>query len=187
MPSLTPIGGYYGRPTAMEKDGVKFDELKFDFSAMDEDTREKMTMTYGRDGALRQAVADRQHLVYAISDNTTAICDMMKSMANRENLARNRQVRAIMAQFPTHPNVVVLIDVSQLCSAGRLLLVTDDVEFVASSKDRALSRPVAEAPGPLIGWAGVVQSHTFTGQLYVSVDDAARMGQMIGSLRVSIH
>lgn len=185
--SFTPSGGYAAEIKTRWRDGVEFDELRFDANAMDPMARSTMIAVYGKTVCVRQAVSGTDRVVYSMSCCAEKdFIELIKPGEDTATLQGNPLVRRLLRQMPAEPHVLLLADV------GRAIAVGPTLMRAGMAAVNQPMPPVADVPmppqGPLVGWAGVVDGSSFTGRFYMRADGLAAAVRLVAESPVrAVH
>jgi hypothetical protein len=170
--------GITGKSTPREIDGVRLTEMRLDSEKMDQETRKGIEAIYGAGCYVRQSIASRSRVAYAISREPDDLVRMVRRTGPEGTLASDASVRAITGSMPSDANVLMLFDVGRaLAMVPHMIEVSMAMSEESTTTKSKDDRP-PPSPGPLVGWAARVWPTAVGGEMFARTDDAVRIVEL---------
>lgn len=178
MSFLMPTGDLGSKFERLEKDGLKYAEMKLNFDSMKPALRQQLEQTYGPRARFQNAMISPTEVVFCMAEPPLSVITLAQARkAGMPTLDQNEEVRRITSFLQPEPNIIVLLDLDRLIAAAPQLATQSSVKIAI--RDDHKSGPADTPPyevlthsKSLLGWSCVVQRGELTGRLAIDVEDA---------------
>lgn len=186
MDAFAPSWASGGEFKSVRRGDLDLMEMAFSSCKENNKSRAFIEAIYGKDAVYQIAAFGKDSLAFAISDDPSAIEQLVKSMSGEApTLSKLPAIVRISKRLPSHPCMVAFVDVERATRFLPAVAQTDESIEVGNGRvsvhsagghRRAIRRseqPI-ELPkdsGPLIGWAMTTGPDWVRGEAYMSVDD----------------
>lgn len=173
LATFMPSGGHCIESRTCNVEGVSFDEYRFLPGKMDETTRSMVESMYGENSCVRQAVAGRDRILYALTGaDPDRFLKLVKRSTGHHNVGDNDQVCKLVSHLPSKPHLLMIFDIGQAMTLGPRMMRAGMAAMNQSLPE--MPEMSVTSQGPLLGWTGVIGDRSFTGQAYISADGILR-------------
>lgn len=182
LAAVMPGAGAPGTFKAVNRGGVKCQEIMLKDEPLRGEFREQLEFVYGKNAAFQLAAFDQTYVTYCMAEAPAGVGDFQKARQTGHTLDKNPQVRRIRSMLPAKAHTVVIANLGALLSFSMSVAPMPSHALQQARSSTSPIDPGSMRDGPMVGWSLDYFPNACTGTFAVEAADVAKLIKLAKSM-----